>query len=151
MSGHTIWACKQLLPLLPNFLKQGIKDVYKRQVRGKVVLGLDPACRTGCKIAVVDATGKVLETAVVYPTPPQKKVAEAARTLLGLIRRYGVEVISIGNGTASKESEVFVADLIRENGLDVSYAVVSLSLIHISGGVYKARERIHRGMLIRDY
>lgn len=115
-------ACQGAIRVFGANLKQLL---MQPPVRGKVVLGLDPAYRTGCKIAVVDATGKVLETAVVYPTPPQKKVAEAARTLLGLIRRYGVEVISIGNGTASKESELFVADLIRENGLNVSYAVVS--------------------------
>jgi len=94
-------------------------------VKGRVVLGLDPAYRTGCKIAVVDATGKVLDTAVVYPTPPQKKVAEAKAKLAGLIRRHGVTVISIGNGTASRESEAFVAELIRELKLPLSYMIVS--------------------------
>ena len=92
---------------------------------GRVVLGLDPAYRTGCKIAVVDPTGAVLDVAVVYPTPPQNRKAEAAEKLLALIRRHGVQVISIGNGTASKESEIFVADLIREHGLSVQYMVVS--------------------------
>ena len=72
-------------------------------VKGKVTLGLDPAYRTGCKIAVVDATGRVLDTTVIYPTPPQNKVEEAAAKLKSLIKKYGVSTISIGNGTASKE------------------------------------------------
>lgn len=94
-------------------------------VKGKVVLGLDTAYRTGCKIAVVDETGKVLETTVVYPTPPQKKVEEAKEKLKDLIRRYEVDMIAIGNGTASKESEIFTADLIKELGREVYYMVVS--------------------------
>lgn len=94
-------------------------------VKGHVVLGLDPAYRTGCKIAVVDATGKVLDTTVIYPTPPQSKIAEAKATLKKLIERHGVTVISIGNGTASRESEQFVAELISELTTKVSYMVVS--------------------------
>ena len=94
-------------------------------VRDKVILGLDPAYRTGCKIAVVDRTGKVLDTTVVYPTPPQKKTEEAKRELKHLITKHGVEVISIGNGTASKESEIFVAELISELDRPVSYMVVN--------------------------
>ena len=73
-------------------------------VKDKVTLGLDPAYRTGCKIAVVDGTGKVLDKTVVYPTPPQNKVEEAKKKLKELINKYDVDVISIGNGTASKES-----------------------------------------------
>lgn len=94
-------------------------------LKDRVVLGLDPAYRTGCKIAVVDATGKVLDTTVIYPTPPQKKVAEAKKTLKTLIQRHGVNVISIGNGTASGESEQFVAELIGELEEQISYMVVS--------------------------
>ena len=94
-------------------------------VKGKVALGLDPAYRTGCKIAVVDATGRVLETAVVYPTPPQNKKEEAKQKLKQMIQRHGVSVIAIGNGTASKESEIFVAELIKELPFPVSYLVVS--------------------------
>lgn len=94
-------------------------------VRNKVILGLDPAYRTGCKIAVVNETGKVLDTTVVYPTPPQKKVEEAKRELKRLIEKHGVEVISIGNGTASKESEIFIAELISEIERPVSYMVVN--------------------------
>ncbi|RCX18792.1 uncharacterized protein DFR58_10461 [Anaerobacterium chartisolvens] len=94
-------------------------------VKGRVVLGLDPAYRTGCKIGVVDDTGKVLETTVVYPTPPENKVEEAKKVLKGLISRHGVDIISIGNGTASKESEIFVAELIKEIDREVYYMVVS--------------------------
>lgn len=94
-------------------------------VKGRVTLGLDPAYRTGCKIAVVDATGRVLDTTVVYPTPPQSKVDEAAAKLKALIKKHDVSVISIGNGTASKESEIFVADLIKTLDTPVSYMVVS--------------------------
>ena len=94
-------------------------------VKGHVVLGLDPAYRTGCKIAVVDATGKVLDTTVIYPTPPQNKIAEAKVRLKALIKKYGVTVISIGNGTASRESEKFVAELISEIDTKVSYMIVS--------------------------
>jgi len=94
-------------------------------VKGKVTLGLDPAYRTGCKIAVVDGTGKVLDIAVVYPTPPHNKTAEAKTVLTKLIKTHGVKLISIGNGTASRESEQFVAELIAEQGSPVSYAIVN--------------------------
>ncbi len=90
----------------------------------KVVLGFDPAYRTGCKIAVVDRTGKVLDTNVVYPTPPNNKTEEAKQVLLGLIKKHGVEVIAIGNGTASKESEIFVAKMLKEI-TGVSYIMVN--------------------------
>ncbi len=83
-------------------------------VKNKVTMGFDPAYRTGCKIAVVDETGKVLETGVVYPTPPHNKTEEAKRILTGMIRRNNVTAIAIGNGTASKESEIFVADMISD-------------------------------------
>ena len=94
-------------------------------LKGKTVLGLDPAYRTGCKIAVIDPEGNVLDTAVVYPTPPQNRTEEAEAKLLALIEKYGVEVISIGNGTASKESEIFVAGLIKKSPRPLSYAVVN--------------------------
>jgi uncharacterized protein len=94
-------------------------------VKNCVTLGLDPAYRTGCKIAVVDSTGKVLDTTVIYPTPPQKKVEEAKAKIKSLIKKHGVTTISIGNGTASRESEEFVAELIREIPEKVSYMVVS--------------------------
>lgn len=94
-------------------------------VKGACTLGLDPAYRTGCKIAVVDRTGKVLDTAVVYPTPPQNKTAEAKKKLSELIVKHHVTAIAIGNGTASRESEAFVAELIKELPHKVSYMVVS--------------------------
>jgi len=94
-------------------------------VKGRVVLGLDPAYRTGCKLAVVDDTGKVLHTSVIYPTPPQSKVEEAKKAMKNLIEKYKVDLISIGNGTASKESEIFVADLLKEIDREVYYMVVS--------------------------
>lgn len=94
-------------------------------VRGKTVLALDPAYRTGCKVAVVDPTGKVLDTTVVYPTPPQNKIEESKKILSALIEKHGVDVISIGNGTASKETEMFVAGLLKEIDRPVSYMVVS--------------------------
>lgn len=94
-------------------------------VKGKVVMGFDPAYRTGCKIAVVDPKGDVLDVTVVYPTPPQKKEEEARKILSALIKKHHVDVISIGNGTASKESEIFVADMIARLGLEVRYIIVS--------------------------
>lgn len=94
-------------------------------VKNAVTLGLDPAYRTGCKLAVVDAAGKVLDTAVIYPTPPQNKVGPAKEKCKQLIEKYGVSIIAIGNGTASHESEVFVAELLREIPQKVSYMVVS--------------------------
>lgn len=94
-------------------------------IKGKVTLGLDPAYRTGCKIAVVDGTGKVLDTAVVYPTPPHNKTAEAKSILKKLITTHKVQLIAIGNGTASRESEQFVAELLAELPDKLSYAIVN--------------------------
>ncbi|MEM1485110.1 Tex family protein [Oscillospiraceae bacterium PP1C4] len=94
-------------------------------IKGKTVLAIDPAYRTGCKIAVVDPTGKVLDTTVVYPTPPQSKVEEAKTKLTALIRKHHVDVLSIGNGTASKESEIFAAELIHELDCGLSYMMVN--------------------------
>lgn len=94
-------------------------------LKGKTIMGLDPAYRTGCKIAVIDSSGNVLDHTVIYPTPPQNKKEEAKKTLTDLILKYNVDVISIGNGTASKESEIFVADLIKTCPRKVTYAVVN--------------------------
>lgn len=93
-------------------------------LRNRVTMGFDPAYRTGCKIAVVDETGKVLETGVVYPTPPHNRQDEARKTLTAMIRRHGVTAIAIGNGTASKESEIFVADMLKSLP-GVAYMVVN--------------------------
>ncbi len=103
--------------LRPLLLQPPLKD--------KVILGLDPAYRTGCKIAVIDGVGNVLDTAVIFPTPPQNKIEEAKVKILELVERYNVDVISIGNGTASKESEIFVANLIKESGKPLQYIVVN--------------------------
>lgn len=94
-------------------------------VKNRVTLGFDPAYRTGCKLAVVDGTGKVLDTAVIYPTKPHNKTAEAKSTLTRLCDKHGVTCIAIGNGTASRESEIFITEFLREYGKDVSYMVVS--------------------------
>ncbi|MCH5158313.1 MAG: RNA-binding transcriptional accessory protein [Clostridiales bacterium] len=94
-------------------------------LRGKVILGIDPAYRTGCKVAVIDASGKFLDKAVIHPTPPQKKIEEAKAILKPLIEKHAVDCIAIGNGTASKETEIFVADLLKELDRPVTYAIVS--------------------------
>ncbi len=93
-------------------------------VKGRTVIGLDPGYRTGCKVAVVDSTGRVLDTGVIYPAPPYKKIDEARRIVAGLIKKHKADAISIGNGTASKETEIFVSELLRDYP-DVSYMVVS--------------------------
>ncbi len=94
-------------------------------IQGKTVLGWDPAFRTGCKLAVVDPTGKVLATKVIYPTAPQNKVQEAKLELLKICKTYGVNTISCGNGTASRESEQVIAEFIKESKLPVNYAIVN--------------------------
>lgn len=105
------------LNLRPLLLQPPVKD--------KVTMGLDPAYRTGCKIAVVNGIGRVLDTTVVYPTPPQNKVQQAKAELSALIEKHGVQVIAIGNGTASKEAEIFVADMLKGLQRKVFYAVVN--------------------------
>ena len=94
-------------------------------IAGKVVLGWDPAFRTGCKLAVVDATGKVLDTKVIYPTAPQNKVEESKAELKKIIKKYGVSLISVGNGTASRESEQVIVELIKELDTPVQYVIVN--------------------------
>ena len=94
-------------------------------IAGKVVLGWDPAFRTGCKLAIVDATGKVLDTKVIYPTAPQNKVEEAKAELKKLIKKYNVDLISVGNGTASRESEQVIVELLKELDRPVQYVIVN--------------------------
>ncbi len=96
-------------------------------VRGKVAMGLDPGIRTGCKVAVVDATGRVLDTGVIFPLPSHGKVAQAKATVKSLIRKHGVSIVAIGNGTASRETEQFFVDVMHEMdmGSDLSYMIVS--------------------------
>ena len=94
-------------------------------IAGQVVLGWDPAFRTGCKLAVVDATGKVLDTVVIYPTAPQNKVEEAKKVLKKLIDKYHITLISVGNGTASRESELVIVDLLKEINKPIQYVIVN--------------------------
>ena len=119
---------------LTDKAEDGAIQVFRENLRqllmqapltGKTVLGWDPAFRTGCKIAVVDPTGKVLDTTVVFPTAPQKRVEEAMRTIEALIRKHHVDVISLGNGTASRESEQIIADYIKKDHLPVQYVIVN--------------------------
>lgn len=106
--------------------KENLKNLLLQPpIVGKVVMGFDPAYRTGCKIAVVDDIGNPLDTTVVYPTAPQNKTEEAAKELTRLIDKYNIDIISIGNGTASKESEIFVADLIKHQKRKVSYVMTN--------------------------
>ena len=105
-------------------------------VKDKVVMGFDPAFRTGCKIAVVDKNGKLLDTTTVYPTEPQNKVEESKKELKALIEKYNIDIIAIGNGTASRESEKFVSDMIKEIDREVQYIIVS----EACASVYSASE-----------
>ena len=115
-------ACEQAIKMFEVNLKPLLMEA---PLKNNIILGLDPAYRTGCKIAVIDKKGDVLATTVIYPTPPQSKTEESIAKLKDLIEKYNVDVISIGNGTASKEAEIFVAELIKHVSRPVSYAVVS--------------------------
>lgn len=131
-----------LQPSLARELRAGLTDVADEQaikmfevnlkpllmqppLKNKVILGLDPAYRTGCKVAVIDANGNVIDTTVIYPTPPHNDIEKSEEVVTRLIRKYGVEAISIGNGTASKESEIFVSNLLKKIPNKVAYMVVS--------------------------
>ena len=105
-------------------------------VKDKIVMGFDPAFRTGCKIAIVDKNGKLLDTTTVYPTEPQNKVEESKKELKALIEKYNIDIIAIGNGTASRESEKFVSDMIKEIYREVQYIIVS----EAGASVYSASE-----------
>lgn len=131
-----------LLPSLVRELRNSLTDVASEQaikmfevnlkpllmqppLKHKTILGLDPAYRTGCKLAVIDESGKVLATSVIYPTPPHNEIEKSELTVLQMIAKYKIDCISIGNGTASKESEIFVANLLKKCPRKVSYMVVS--------------------------
>lgn len=101
------------------------KLLLQPPLKNKVVLGIDPAYRTGCKLAVVDETGKVLAIDVIYPTPPHNEIEKAKKVIAQLVKEYHVDVIAIGNGTASRETEQFIADAIRDENLDASYIIVN--------------------------
>ena len=105
-------------------------------LKGKTVLGFDPGYRTGCKLAVVDRTGKVLDTAVIYPTKPREQIEASEKTVLSLIQKYDISLISVGNGTASKESELFIANLLKKVDRPCKYLIVS----EAGASVYSASE-----------
>jgi uncharacterized protein len=142
-----------LLPATESTLLQALKEEADEQAIGvfgknlrdllmaapagpHVTLGIDPGFRTGCKVAVVDGTGKFLADTVIYPTPPRSDVEAAGKTLLALIKQHTVKLIAIGNGTASRETDAFVGDLIREHNLDVTKVMVSES----GASIYSASE-----------
>lgn len=109
-------------------------------MKNKTILGFDPAFRTGCKLAVIDKTGKMLEVSVIYPHQPNAKVNEAKRILLDLCTRYPIDIIAIGNGTASRESEKFVAEFIRQNNLNIAFTMVSEAGASVYSASKLARE-----------
>ena len=110
---------------IDNFGKNLEKLLLQPPMKDKMVLGLDPAYRTGCKLAVVDATGKKIEIKVIYPHEPHKKYDEAKKVVLDLISKYSIDIVAIGNGTASRESEAFIVDVIKEATRKVEYIIVS--------------------------
>ncbi len=110
---------------IENFAKNVESLLLTPPMREKTVLGFDPAFRTGCKLAVLDPTGKVLAIEVIYPTGPHHKIEESKKVVLDLINRYNIDIIAIGNGTASRESEAFIADTIKESSRPVEYVIVS--------------------------
>ena len=110
---------------IENFAKNVESLLLTPPMREKTVLGFDPAFRTGCKLAVLDPTGKVLAIEVIYPTEPHHKIEESKKVVLDLIDRYNIDIIAIGNGTASRESEAFIADTIKESSHPVEYVIVS--------------------------
>ena len=115
-------ACEGAIALFSDNLKHLL---MQSPIKGKVVLGFDPGYVNGCKLAVVDPVGKVIDTGVIYPTKPRQKIEEAKRIVKAMIRAHKVDVIAIGNGTASKESEIFIADLLKEVDYDTKYIVIS--------------------------
>ncbi len=118
------------------FGKNLVQLLMAPPIAGKVVLGWDPAFRTGCKLAVVDPTGKVLDTVVIYPTEPQKKIEQSKKILKDLIKKYNISIISVGNGTASRESEQVIVELLKEIPQDVQYIIVN----EAGASVYSASE-----------
>ena len=110
---------------IDNFSKNVEKLLLTPPIKGKVVLGYDPAFRTGCKLAVLDPTGKPLKIEVIYPTEPHNKIEESKKIVLDLIDKYNIDIIAIGNGTASRESEAFIAECIKESKRKVEYIIVN--------------------------
>ncbi len=110
---------------IENFAKNVESLLLTPPIKDKVVMGYDPAFRTGCKLAVLDTTGKVLNISVIYPTEPHNKIEESKKIVLDLIDKYNIDIIAIGNGTASRESEAFIADCIKEAKRKVEYIIVN--------------------------
>ena len=123
----------ELFAELKERSEEGAIDVFKKNlkqlllippVNNQVILGFDPAFRTGCKLAVINQFGQVLDTAIIFPTPPQKKFEESKKTLLALIKKYGITAIAVGNGTASRESEAFLVEVLKE-AVTTAYTIVN--------------------------
>ncbi|WP_082235557.1 Tex family protein [Halobacillus massiliensis] len=114
--------------------------LLQHPLKGKMVLGVDPAFRTGCKLAVINETGKVLEIAVIYPTPPRNDVKGAENTIKGFFDQYPIELIAVGNGTASRETEQFIADMIQSHGLKAAYMIVNEAGASVYSASKLARE-----------
>lgn len=112
------------------------KLLLQPPLKGRVILGLDPAFRTGCKIAVIDNSGQFIDKGVIYPHPPQRKTEDAKRAVLKVIKQYDVSLIAIGNGTASRETELFVSELVKDNDLDTQFIIVN----EAGASVYSASE-----------
>ena len=112
------------------------KLLLQPPLKGRVILGLDPAFRTGCKMAVIDHSGQFIDKGVIYPHPPQKKIEDAKNAVLNTIEKYGVSLIAIGNGTASRETELFVSELVKERHLDIQFIIVN----EAGASVYSASE-----------
>lgn len=140
---------REIRNLLTERAEEQAIDVFSKNLRnlllqpplkGKTLLGVDPAYRTGCKLAVVDETGKVKAIDVMYPTPPKNDIAGAEKILLKMLKEYGVELIAIGNGTASRETEQFIAETIRKHALDTKYLIVNEAGASVYSASKLARE-----------
>ncbi|KGX90582.1 hypothetical protein N781_07265 [Pontibacillus halophilus JSM 076056 = DSM 19796] len=121
-SGLTEKAEEQAIEVFSKNLKNLL---LQPPLKGKTILGVDPAYRTGCKLAIIDETGKAHDIQVIYPTAPRNDVKGAEKTILELLNKYPIELVAIGNGTASRETEQFIADSIKNNGLDLAYMIVN--------------------------
>ena len=120
------------------------KLLLQPPLKGKIVLGVDPAYRTGCKLAVVDETGKVLYINVIYPHPPTAKRKEAEEQVLGILKDYNIEMVAIGNGTASRETEEFIAEMLQRSGNGIHYLIVN----EAGASVYSASDLALRNFQI---
>lgn len=132
------------------FGKNLVQLLMQPPIKGRNVLGWDPAFRTGCKLAVVDSTGKVLDTTVVFPTEPQNKVEETKKTVKKLIDKYDISLISVGNGTASRESELIIAEMLKEINKPVQYIIVNEAGASVYSASKLATEEFPNLMSVRE-